>query len=144
MKDRFWQSFALTWLMFFSLLFFSLATQIYLVFPLFSFVGYSGVIIGMLVALNYAHRKWHYIMHSCSLIFFGTLASLDIIMSKGEMAASWSQVSWISLNEENLDDYIQVLIVLLNIFTGSLAANGLFCGLNQGNKLGRGSGSLNE
>ncbi|WP_062261885.1 hypothetical protein [Endozoicomonas arenosclerae] len=136
------QRFVIHWL--FSLLLFvlllalSLSLEIYKKFPVFGFIGYGIVILNLLWALNQATKPWHYIAVSLFLILFGTLGSLDIVLSKDEMLETllllnyeWLNMS--GLNPQSLDDYVNVLVLLLNVFTSALAGSALFYGLNRRN-----------
>lgn len=105
----------------------------YKYFPGYGFIGYGLVIGLLLVALNYAGQRSHYLCHSLSLIVFGAIASLDMILSKQELAEIWVLWDWFPLTMDHINGYMQTLIILLNIFTGSVAANSLFYGLNRRN-----------
>jgi len=103
----------------------------YRYFPAYGFIGYIITIGLALVSLNFAHRRWHYIAHSLTLILFGALASLDIIWSKQEILYALAHKGWHFITAAQADGYIQILIIIMNIFTGSLAASSLFYGLNK-------------
>ncbi|MGI9279602.1 MAG: hypothetical protein ACR2PX_08220 [Endozoicomonas sp.] len=120
------------------LLAFSLSFEVYKKIPVFGFIGYGLVILNLLWALNQASKPWHYIAVSLFLILFGTLGSLDIVLSKDEMLETllllnheWLDLS--GLNVQSLDDYVNVLMLLLNVFTSALAGSALFYGLNRRN-----------
>ena len=122
-----------SWIIFTILQTISYLWQPYHYFPSFGFFGYTITILLALISLNYAYQQWHYVIQSFTLIFFGLIASLDIIWSKQEILDAFTQLGWHSLMKIQIDGYIQVLLVMLNIFTGSFAANGLFYGLNRKN-----------
>ncbi|KEQ19599.1 hypothetical protein [Endozoicomonas numazuensis] len=120
------------------LLAFSLSFEIYKKFPVFGFIGYGLVILNLLWALSQAIKPWHFIAISLFLVLFGTLGSLDIVLSKDEMLETllllnheWLLLS--GLNAQTLDDYVNVLVLLLNVFTSALAGSALFYGLNRRN-----------
>lgn len=134
--------FVIQWLssliLFCFLLTLSLSFEFYKKFPVYGFIGYGLVILNLLWALNQAWKPWHYIAVSIFLVMFGTLGSLDIVLSKDEMLKNILalDISWltaIELTEETLDDYVNVLILLLNVFTSALAGSALFYGLNRRN-----------
>jgi len=107
--------------------------KLYEIFPGMGFIGY-GIVIGLLLAaLNHAARRGDYLLVSASLILFGAIASFDIVVSKQELAELWVLWGWFPLTGQHVEGYVQIIIILLNIFTGSLAANCLFYGLNKKN-----------
>lgn len=128
-KRYFWGS----WLCYFLLAFISYLFKIYEFFPGTGIIGYSVVIGLVLMALNEAAMKWHYLVVGASLVIFGAIASFDIVLSKQELAELWVLYGWFPLTMQHVEGYMQVIIILLNIFTGSLAANCLFHGLNKRN-----------
>ena len=105
----------------------------YRYFPFYGFAGYVLTIAMALVALAFANRQLHYILQSMTLIIFGAVASIDIIWSKQEIFDVLMARGWDVLTPAKADGYIQILIVLMNIFTGSLASSSLFHGLNRRN-----------
>ena len=125
----FWQVFIGVWLLFGGLFIAAFQFGVYQYFPAFSFIAYGVLITGLLWALVRAGTRLHFILCSMSLILLGTFATLDMLSAKQEILALWQQHQWIDLNADNVNDYIQVLIILLNVFTGSLAAGSLFHGL---------------
>lgn len=131
-----------SFILFCLLLVMSLWLELYEKIPAFGFAGYGIVIINVLWALSHAWKPWHYIVASLFLVLFGTLGSLDIILSKDEMLDNLLVMhqGWVGhtgLRVETLDDYVEVLIILLNVFTSALAGNALFYGLNRRNFRGR-------
>jgi len=107
--------------------------KLYEYFPGTGFLGYGLVITLLLFALYESTRSFHYLLVGASLVLFGAIASLDIILSEHELAAIWFLWDWFPLSGEHVKAYVQIMIILLNIFTGSLAANCLFHGLNKKN-----------
>ena len=132
-NSRFLFSFLSSWLIFFLLAIISYFFSPYESFPMYGVFGYSMVIGLLLVALNFSERRLHYLLMSFSLILAGAFASFDIILSKDELANAWFLWELFPLTDDHVDGYVQVLIILLNIFTGSLAANSLFYALNKKN-----------
>ncbi|MFL0810461.1 MAG: hypothetical protein K6L76_08610 [Agarilytica sp.] len=122
-----------SWASYFVLVVLSYSLKVYEYFPGSGIIGY-GVVIGLLlVALNEAALKWHYLVVGASLVTYGAIASFDIVLSKQELAELWVLYDWFPLTMQHVDGYMNVIIILLNIFTGSLAANCLFHGLNKNN-----------
>ncbi len=112
--------------------------HVYEVFPAYGFIGYSLVIFTILVALKSALLPWHFIAVSVLLILFGTTASFDIVLSKAEMVKNLQHSEFVVIqkllsSQKVLDDYVDVLLILLNVFTSALAGNSLFYGLNRRN-----------
>ena len=122
-----------SWLSYFILVLLTYAFAIYEYFPGAGFIGYGIVIYLLLSALNQASRKSHYLLVGGSLVLFGAIASFDIVLSKQELAELWVLWDWFPLTGQLVEGYMQIIIILLNIFTGSLAANCLFYGLNKKN-----------
>ncbi|WP_153767101.1 hypothetical protein [Endozoicomonas sp. OPT23] len=123
-------------LLFFILGCVSLLFQPYQHFPAYGFIGYALSIILLLLALTQSQHQWHYLVVSMTLIIFGAIAGFDIVFSSEEIAHSIENHRFISaiptkISAKMLDDYINILVLILNIFTGSLAANSLFYGLNK-------------
>ena len=123
-------------LLFLFLGFISLVFQPYQYFPAYGFIGYALSITLLLLALTQSEHRWHYIAVSMTLIIFGAIAGFDIAYSSDEIVQSLESHHFISLlptkiSAKMLDDYINILVLILNIFTGSLAANSLFYGLNK-------------
>ena len=128
---HYWNFFLGSWITYFVLLMVVRHFELYKWFPGIAFLGY-GVVIGLqLLAINYSEKRYDYILLSFSLIIIGAIASLDIILHKQQMAELWRIWGWFPLSHEHIDGYMQTLIVLLNIFTGSVAAQCLFYGLNR-------------
>ena len=120
-----------SWLLYFVLFFVVSQFKLYEWFPGIAFIGYAAVIILQLTALNFSKKRYDYILLSFSLIAMGAIASLDMILHKQQMAELWVLWGWFPLTPDHIDGYMQTLIVLLNIFTGSVAAQCLFYGLNK-------------
>ena len=127
--SRFWQIFLGVWVLFFLLFILAFEFEVYRYVPFFSFVAYAVLIVGLLSALTTAHYKIHFIVSSISLVLLGTFASIDMLSAREEVLILWQHNKWFYLDHDKIDDYTQVLIILINIFTGSLAANTLFHGL---------------
>lgn len=122
-----------SWATYFVLVLLSYGLKLYEFFPGAGIIGY-GIVIGLLLAaLNEAEKKWHYLSVGASLVTYGAIASFDIVLSKQELAELWVLYDWFPLTMQHVDGYMNVIIILLNIFTGSLAANCLFHGLNKKN-----------
>ena len=121
--------FSASWLTFALLLTLSTSFKIYTVFPAFGFLGYSVVIVLLLLGLSKATKQTHYMITSVSLIVLGAFALFDIILSRDELVAIWLDTQFIPLSEYHIEAYVNAIIMLLNIFTGSLAAACLFHGL---------------
>ncbi len=119
----------------------SIYYEVYRFFPAYGFIGYSAIILGILIALYKAWQPWHYVTVSISLIVFGTIASLDLLLSEKELWIVLNSVGetllGYTLMKDELNDYTNVLLILLNVFTSSIAGNALFYGLNQRNFRGR-------
>ncbi len=114
----------------------SLLYQPYQDYPAYGFIGYALSITLVMLALTQSEHRWHYIAVSMTLITFGAIAGFDIVFSSEEIAHSLEGHRFITIlpakiSAEMLDDYINILVLILNIFTGSLAANSLFYGLNK-------------
>ena len=138
LKQRFMFYWLLGGVLFLFLMMLSFNYQIYEIFPAYGFIGYSLTILMVMLALSKAKQPWHYILVSMSLILFGTAASLDIVLSKQEMMIMLIESDSKLLrrlleHHESLDDYVDVLLILLNVFTSAIAGNALFYGLNQRN-----------
>lgn len=103
--------------------------DVHLIFPVFAFLAYGTLIGGLLWSVCLAKLRWHYLISSVSLVLLGTMASVDILLSKSEMLVVLNQQFEMLITKEHLDDAVQVLLVLVNIFTGSLAADVMFHGL---------------
>ena len=127
----YWLCFLGSWLSYFLLLFIVRSFKLYEWFPGIAFLGYGLVIVLQLVAINFAQRRYNYIILSISLIVIGAIASLDMILHKQQMAELWVLWDWFPLTPAHIDGYMQAMIILLNIFTGSVAAQCLFYGLNR-------------
>ncbi|WP_461538323.1 hypothetical protein [Spongorhabdus nitratireducens] len=116
----------------------SLVWEPYHYFPAYGFIGYAITIALLLFALAQSEQLWHYVLVSFTLIKFGAVAGFDIVLSRQEIAEALAvsgELSWLpfQLTVETLDDYVNILVLILNIFTGSLAGNSLFYGLNRRN-----------
>jgi hypothetical protein len=136
MKHRFtirayWRYFIGGWASYFILLLVVRSFKLYEWFPGIAFIGYAVVIGLQLAALNFSNKRLDYILLSISLIVIGAIASLDMILHKQQMAELWVLWGWFPLTPDHIDGYMQTLIILLNIFTGSIAAQSLFYGLNR-------------
>lgn len=129
----FYRIFILSWATYFLLMLISQLFHPHRSFPLYGILGYATVICCQLWGFNYARNRLHYILLSASLITSGALASLDMVLSKQELAELWLLWANVPMTPAHIDGYMQTLILLLNIFTGSLAANSLFHGLNRNN-----------
>lgn len=125
--------FASSWLAYLVLALLTSIFSIYEYFPGTGFIGYAAIIYLLLAALNEASKKSHYLAVGGSLVLFGAIASFDIVLSKQELAELWVLWGWFPLTGQHVEGYMQIIIILLNIFTGSLAANCLFYGLNKKN-----------
>ncbi|CAM3729475.1 hypothetical protein [Vibrio aquimaris] len=101
----------------------------YLVFPFFAFFAYSSLIAGLLWALTLAKKRRQFIVTAIGLIFLGTFASVDILLASDEAIEAFMRLPNHDISRDTLRNLTQVLLVLVNIFTGSLAANVLFQGL---------------
>ncbi len=122
-----------SWACYFLLAVLTYSLKLYEYFPGTGFIGYGLVIALLLAALNAAGKKSHYLLVGASLVVFGAVASFDIVLSKQELAELWVLWGWFPLTGQHVEGYMQIIIILLNIFTGSLAANCLFYGLNKKN-----------
>ncbi len=122
-----------SWLSYVILVSLTYAFAIYEYFPGAGFIGYGIIIYLLLAALSHAAQKNHYLLVGGSLVLFGAIASFDIVLSKQELAELWVLWGWFPLTGQHVEGYMQIIIILLNIFTGSLAANCLFYGLNKKN-----------
>lgn len=122
-----------SWCSYFCLVLLTYFFKLYEIFPAVGFLGYALVIGLLLVALYESEKRWHYMVVGGSLVMFGAIASLDIILSKQELAELWFLWGWFPLTGDHVEGYVQIIIILLNIFTGSLAANCLFYALNKKN-----------
>ena len=77
-------------------------------------------------------------MTSGTLILFGAVVSLDIVISKEAIIADLVALEIEALQQvladtAMVDNYVNILVILLNIFTSSVAGNALFYGLNSRN-----------
>ncbi len=77
-------------------------------------------------------------MTSGTLILFGAVVSLDIVISKEAIIADLVALKIEGLQQVladtgMVDNYVNILVILLNIFTSSVAGNALFYGLNSRN-----------
>ncbi|MGH1486038.1 MAG: hypothetical protein ACRBCI_07435 [Cellvibrionaceae bacterium] len=127
----YWLFFLGSWLSYILLLIIVRSFKLYEWFPGIAFIGYAIVIVLQLAALNFTQRRCDYILLSVSLIVIGAIASLDMILHKQQMAELWVLWGWFPLTPSHIEGYMQTLIILLNIFTGSVAAQSLFYGLNR-------------
>ena len=103
--------------------------DVYLVFPFFAFFAYSSLIAGLLWALTLAKKRSQFIVTAIGLIFLGTFASVDILLASDNAIEAFMRLPNHNISRDTLRSLTQVLLVLVNIFTGSLAANVLFQGL---------------
>lgn len=131
--SRFYRYFFGSWVSYFVLVALTYKFNLYQHFPGVGFLGYGFVIALLLAALSASLTKVHYLVVGTSLVLFGAIASFDIVVSKQEIAELWVLWGWFPLTSQHVDGYMQIIIILLNIFTGSLAANCLFYGLNKRN-----------
>ncbi|MFK0572756.1 hypothetical protein [Endozoicomonas sp.] len=140
------RSFLFLWLssvlLFFILGVLSLQFEIYRWFPAFGFIGYTTLLLLLLTTMSKASQKGHYITISGTLIFFGAFVSLDIVISKEAIIADLVALEMEGLrtvlsNPVMIDNYVNILVILLNIFTSSVAGNALFYGLNSQNFPGK-------
>lgn len=122
-----------SWLAYALLAILNYTFKIYEYFPGSGFISYGLIISFLLAALNEATKQRHYLLIGASLVLFGAIASFDIVLSKQELAELWVLWGWFPLTGQHVEGYMQIIIILLNIFTGSLAANCLFYGLNKKN-----------
>lgn len=116
----------------------SLQFEIYRWFPAFGFIGYSILLLLLLTTMSKAWKKWHYIAVSGTLILFGAIVSLDIVISKEAiitdlLALGEGGVRQVLSDPVMVDNYVNILVILLNIFTSSVAGDALFYGLNSRN-----------
>lgn len=135
MNSRFWLHLGIAVGLFIFFFIASFVFHIYEVFYFFSFLAYGVLIFNLLSAIVYADQWFHYVLCSVLLIILGTFASIDVLSAKEELLDSWIEVKWLGLTMDNIDSYIQILLILINIFTGSLAANTLFYGLCKKNSI---------
>ena len=127
---RYWYFFIGSWIIYLLLLPIVNAFKIYEHIPAIALIGYGTMIILNLLSINECAKRYDYILLSISLIAIGAIASIDMIINKQEMISIWVE-QWPTLTSELAEDYMQILIILLNIFTGSLASQCLFQGLNK-------------
>ncbi len=118
------------WLFYFLLFPVVTLFKIYEWFPGIGFFAYGFMILLQLFALAATKMRFEYILLSVSLIITGAIASLDMVLHKQQMAELWVLWDWFPLTPSHIEGYLQILIILLNIFTGSLAAQCLFFGIN--------------
>ena len=116
----------------------SLIFKPYEVFPAYGIVGYTLVIILLLNAIAHSQQRWHFITSGITLVIAGLVASLDIALSRESIIAELRNLNseWareIFSNHDTAANLVNVLLILLNIFTSSLAAGTLFHGLNRRN-----------
>ena len=116
----------------------SFTFQIYRIFPAYGLFGYTVVILVLLYSISLAEDRWHYILSGLTLVFAGVLASVDIILSRGIIVEELRQIEteWarqLFESDDTVNNLVNVLIILLNIFTSSLSADVLFHGLNKRN-----------
>ena len=126
---HFRQVFSSTALLFVVLFCSAYLLDVYLIFPFFAFFAYSSLIGGLLWALTLAKKRRQFIVTAVGLIFLGTFASVDILLASDEAIENFMRLPNHNIPRDTLRSLTQVLLVLVNIFTGSLAANVLFQGL---------------
>ena len=119
MNFRFWLHLGIAVGLFIFFFIASFVFHIYEVFYFFSFLAYGVLIFNLLSAIVYADQWFHYVLCSVLLIILGTFASIDVLSAKEELLESWIEVKWLGLTMDNIDSYIQILLILINIFTGS-------------------------
>lgn len=107
--------------------------QLYATVPFLGVLGYATMIIFLLVALSTAEKRRHYLFVSSSLMIFGAIASFDLMSSKSELTELWQDWLGTAITEETASGFSQSLLILISIFTGSLASATLFYGLNKRN-----------
>ena len=127
----YWYFFLGSWLAYFVLLPTVSYFKLYEWFPGTAFFAYGFIIALQLTAINFSEKRYDYILLSASLILIGAIASLDMVLNRQQMAEIWVLWGWFPLTPAHIEGYMQVLIILLNIFTGSVAAQCLFYGLNR-------------
>ncbi len=126
----FWHYFIGSWIIFIVLLPIVNIFKIYEVIPAIGVIGYGAMILLNLIAITHAVYRYDYILLSIALIAIGLIASVDIISNKQQMIAIWTAQSN-NLTLGTAEDYVQVIIILLNIFTSGTASQCLFYGLNK-------------
>lgn len=116
----------------------SLIFEPYRVFPAYGVVGYTAVIFMLLYAISQAEKRWNFILIGLTLVLAGVLASIDIVLSRSDIIqelrnldSAWAQRLF--HDDATVGNMVNVLVILLNIFTSSLAADVLFHGLNRRN-----------
>lgn len=129
--SSYWCCLLASWLCYSVMMLIVLRFNLYEIFPGIAFLGYASVVALQLAAINFSFKRYHYFVVSFSLIVIGAIASLDMIIHKQFMAELWAQQNVIPIQPEHIDGYVQILIILLNIFTGSIAAQSLFYSLNR-------------
>ena len=111
----------------------SMLFEVYKVFPAYGMLGYTCVILLLLFAVSMAEQRWHYIVAGLTLVLAGVVASIDIVLSRDIITAGLRALEsdWaknIFTNNETVKNLVNVLVILLNVFTTSLAAGVLFYG----------------
>lgn len=107
--------------------------QLYAYAPFLGVLGYATMILLLLIALSESSKRPHYLLVSASLMCFGAVASFDLISSKDELTTIWRNWLGVDISGEKADGFVQSLLILISIFTGSLASATLFYGLNKRN-----------
>jgi len=110
----------------------------YETFPAYGIVGYTAVIALLLSAIGHSELRWHFILSGLTLVIAGVVASLDIALSRDSIVESLKNLNFewareLFSNDAINANLVNVLLILLNIFTSSLAAGVLFYGLNRRN-----------
>ena len=116
----------------------SVLFQPYEVFPAYGIVGYTIVISLLLTSIAQARQRWHFVLSGLTLVVAGVVASIDIALSRDSILEALKNLELQWARELFSDDsrnanMVNVLLILLNIFTSGLAANVLFHGLNHRN-----------
>lgn len=122
----FWTLLICSWLLYGLLTTLASWFRLYEFFPGYGFIGYGLVIIVQLLSLNAAVKRIDYTLVGLSLIVIGAIASMDMILNKQNLAELWILWDWFPLTPAHIDGYVQILLILLNIFTGSIAGQCLF------------------
>ena len=116
----------------------SLVFKPYEVFPAYGLVGYTIVILLLLSAIGHSRQRWDFILSGLTLVIAGVVASMDIALSRDSIIEGLKSLDseWareLFSNDATNANLVNILLILLNIFTSSLAANVLFYGLNRRN-----------
>lgn len=107
--------------------------KLYVRAPFLGVLGYATMIVFLLLALSESKKRRHYLLVSVSLMLFGAMASFDLVSSKEELTYLWRNWLHDDITPQKVDGFVQSLLILISIFTGSLASGCLFYGLNKRN-----------